>query len=129
MTQDELLLRCLQIVLISGFLSLAGWVAVYTKLAPWWRNPIGRTLVTKTTLIAVMFIPSILALFFHFSRQGSRVAAWVDIALIGAVTPVMVWRTVVWLRLYKAGIVPRDGGEPTPAAEQVKAEETQADAG
>lgn len=103
MTQDTMLLLLLKIVLISGFCSLVAWVAIYTKLAAWWRNPIGRTLVAKTSLIAAMFVPSILGLFFHLSATTSRLAGWVDVVLIGAVTPVMCWRTIVWLRLGRAG--------------------------
>jgi hypothetical protein len=118
-----LLIHCLQVVLICGFCSLVGWVAVYTKLAPWWRNPVGQTLVIKTALIALMFIPSILSLFFHLSAATSKLMGWVDVALIGAVTPVMLWRIAVWMQLHKAGGLPRDGGEQAPVAEPAKAEE------
>jgi hypothetical protein len=71
---------------------------VYTRLAKWWHNAIGRTLVVKTLLIAGLFVPTGLSLFFHFNRLTSFVAGWVDVTLIGAVTPVMIWRTVVWLK-------------------------------
>jgi hypothetical protein len=108
-SSESLIILALKIVLISGFCSLLAWVAVYTRLAAWWHNPIGRTLVTKTLLIAGMFIPSILGLFFHLSRQDSLIAGWVDVGLIGAVTPVMLWRIAVWLRLGRAGRLPRDG--------------------
>jgi hypothetical protein len=98
----------LKIVLISGFVSLITWVAVYTRLAAWWRNPIGRTLVAKTLLIAGMFVPSILSLFFRLNRQDSLIAGWVDVGLIGAVTPVMLWRTIVWLHLDRTDRLPRN---------------------
>jgi hypothetical protein len=98
----------LKIVLISGFASLVTWVAVYTRLAAWWRNPIGRTLVAKTLLIAGMFVPSILSLFFRLNKQDSLIAGWVDVGLIGAVTPVMLWRTAVWLHLNRTDRLPRD---------------------
>ena len=98
----------LKVVLISGFCSLITWIAVYTRLAAWWRSPIGRTLVAKTLLIAGMFVPSILSLFFRLSKQDSLIAGWVDVGLIGAVTPVMLWRTAVWLRLGRAGRLPRN---------------------
>lgn len=109
MTQDSLIILFLKIVLISGFCSLVTWVAVYTKLAPWWRNPVGRTLVTKTLLLAALFIPSSLNLFLHLSRRDSRLVGWIDVALIGLVTPVMLWRVAVWIRLDRAGRLPRNG--------------------
>jgi hypothetical protein len=109
MDQEQLIILALKVVLISGFVSLAGWIALYSVLASWWRNPIGRTLVSKTALIAALFIPSILGLFFHLSRMTSLVVGWVDVGLIGLVTPVMWWRCAVWIRLHKAGRLPRDG--------------------
>ena len=101
MSQDQWIVLLLRVFLISGFASLVAWIALYTKLARWWRNPIGRTLVIKTALIAVLFIPSILSLFFKMNRLTSHIAAWVDVVAIGAVTPVMLWRSAVWLRIYK----------------------------
>lgn len=102
MTQTQLVVLALKVVLIGGVLSCATWIAVYTKMAPWWRNPIGRTLVIKTSLIMLLFVPSILSLFFHFTRVTSWVAAWLDVAVIGAITPVMIWRTFVWRKVVAA---------------------------
>lgn len=101
MMQDHLILLLLKAGLISGFTSLMTWVAVYTWLTRGgaWRNPVGQTLVIKTLLIAALFVPQILSLFFHLNRFDSRMAAWADVTLIGLVTPVMIWRTVVWVRL------------------------------
>jgi len=109
-SQAGWLVLCLKVALIAGFISLAGWVVLYSILADWWLSPIGRTLVVKTTLIALLFIPTTLALFFHLSRLDSWVAGWVQVALIGLVTPTMLWRCGVWLRLHRAGRLPRDGG-------------------
>lgn len=100
MTQAQWAVLLLKIFLISGFCSLTAWVAVYTKLAHWWADPIGRTLVAKTCLIALLFVPATLSLFF---TVPPLVIAWVDTVLIGLVTPVMVWRTVVWLRISRFG--------------------------
>jgi len=111
MTQADWLILTLKVALISGFVSLAGWIVLYSVLAAWWRHPIGRTLVTKTALIAALFIPSILSLFFKLSRMDSYTVGWIDTGLIGLVTPVMVWRSVVWWRLHRAGKLPRDGGD------------------
>lgn len=108
-----LITLALKIVLISGFCSLITWVAVYTRMAAWWRNPVGRTLVTKTLLIAAMFVPSILGLFFHLSLADSYLVGWVDVGLIGAVTPVMCWRTIVWIKLGRVGQLPHNGQPPS----------------
>ncbi|HZR50125.1 MAG TPA: hypothetical protein VFB06_11455 [Streptosporangiaceae bacterium] len=109
MTQAQWLVLLLKVFLISGFVTLAGWIALYSVLAPWWRNPVGRTLVAKTALIAALFIPTGLSLFFGFSRLDSYVAAWIQVSLIGLVTPVMIWRSAVWLKLHRAGRLPSNG--------------------
>ncbi len=109
MTQMQLIVLFLKIDLICGFASLTGWIVLYSLLAKWWRNPVGRTLVAKTALVAAMFVPSILASFFRLSRHDSLIAGWVDVTLIGLVSPVMWWRSVVWVKLHRAGRLPRDG--------------------
>jgi hypothetical protein len=59
--------------------------------------------VIEAALVAVLFVPQILGLFFDMTRLDSRIAAWSDVVLIGLVTPVMCWRLLVWLSLDKAG--------------------------
>jgi hypothetical protein len=99
-SQEQLIILCLRIVVGAGILSVLAFVVQYTRLAPWWRNEIGRTLVVKDILLILLLIPSLLSLFFRFSRLTSHVAAWTDIALIGALTPVMLWRIRVWHRVH-----------------------------
>jgi hypothetical protein len=109
MTQEQLIIVLLKIGLIAGLISLIAWVGVYSRLAKWWRSPIGRTIVIETLLIALLFVPQILSLFLNLTRLDSRVAAWADVALIAAVTPVMLWRAAIWLRLGRTGRLPRSG--------------------
>lgn len=109
MTQASWMILVLKVGLISGFVSLTGWVVLYSALAAWWRNPIGRTLVAKTVLIALLFIPTAMSLFFNLNRLDSYIAGWADAALIGLVTPVMLWRSLLWWRLHQAGRLPRNG--------------------
>jgi len=109
-TQDDWLVLALKIALISGFCSLAAWIAVYSALAAWWTNAIGRTLVTKTVLIALLFVPTTLSLFFNLNRLDSLIVGWIDAGLIALVSPVMWWRSAVWVKESRKG---RSGdGEP-----------------
>lgn len=89
----------LKVAVISGLCSLVLWMIVYTVLAPWWRNIIGRTLIAKSLLVAGLLIPAGLTL--YFPDLNRTVITWVDLILIGLITPIMIWRTVVWLKLYK----------------------------
>jgi hypothetical protein len=104
-TQDEWLILAFKIVTIAGFLSLTAWIVLYTRLAKWWRNPIGQTLVAKTTLIALLLVPTTLSLFFDLNRATSHLVGWIDVVLIGLITPVMIWRSVVWLHIHRDGSV------------------------
>lgn len=103
MSQDQWIILALRVVVVAAFVSLVAWIVVYTRLAPWWKNPIGQTLVVKTTLIALLLVPSALSLFFHFNRLTSHLAAWIDVGLIGLITPVMWWRIHVWRSFHKNG--------------------------
>ena len=103
MTQDQVIILLFKIFLIAGACSIACWVAVYTHLQRWWADQIGITLVVKSLLLLGLLLISILSLFFHLSIRSSRVAGWGDLALIFLVTPVMLWRTWVWLRRSKPG--------------------------
>jgi hypothetical protein len=97
-SQQQAIILAFKIAVIAGFLSLVGWVVVYTRLAKWWKNSIGRTLVAKTLLLAALLVPTALSLFFKFNRLTSYVAGWVDVSLIGLISPVMIWRSVVWIK-------------------------------
>jgi len=110
MSQDQAITLAFKVALICGSCSLVFWIALYTALARWWLNPIGRSLVRLAALTAALYIPTVLSLFFHLNRLDSRIVGWVDVGLIALVTPEMLWRSVVWWRLHKAGKLPRDGG-------------------
>lgn len=119
MTQAEWALLTYRIVTIAAFCSLAAWIVVYSRVAAWWRNPVGQALVAKTAIIALLLIPTILSLFFHFSPATSWAAGWIDAALIGAITPVMLWRCRVWVRLSHDGTTGQlPAGDPEPGKDQ-----------
>lgn len=102
MTQAGLVVLLLKIALISAVCSLVLWVAVYHRLTHGgvWRDHLGQTLIAKSLLLAGVLMVTALSLFFNFNRQDSRVSGWLDVVLIGAITPVMIWRTRVWLHVY-----------------------------
>lgn len=114
MTQASWIILALKVACVTGVLSLTGWVVQYHLYThgKWRKNPIGRTLVTKTLLIAALLVPTALSLFFHFNRLTSYAAGWIDAVLIFLITPVMLWRMAVWHRLHKEGRDGTGGGEP-----------------
>ena len=98
MTQDQILLLLLKFGLISGVASLLLWIIVYTRLQPWWHDQIGITLVAKSSIVIGQLIFLALALFFHLNRFDNRVVGWAYTIFTLAITPIMIWRTIVWIR-------------------------------
>lgn len=107
----QVIVLLLKVFLISGFAALAGWVGLYTWLTRGaaWRNPVGQTLVIKSLLVACTFLVIALGAFFPWFGRHPFVTGWIDVGLIGGVTPVMCWRCWVWWRLHKLGRLPQDG--------------------
>jgi hypothetical protein len=119
-SQSQWLTLALKVALIAGFCSLTGWTVLYTVYADWWKNAVGRTLVAKTILIALLFVPTALGLFFQLNRADSYLVGWIDASLIGLVTPTMLWRSAVWVRLHRAGQLARNGGGGKSGAAQTE---------
>jgi hypothetical protein len=113
LSQTQAIVLLLKIGLIAGLASIVAWIAVYHALTGggWRKNPIGLTLVAEAALVALLFVPQILSLFFHLNRLDSRIAAWSDVVLIGLVAPVMLWRLITWIRLDRAGRLGHNGND------------------
>jgi hypothetical protein len=103
MSQEDAIILAFKVVEVASVVSIVAFVAYYTKVAPWWRDPIGRTIVIKDLALILVLIPSILSIFLHFSRLSSYVAAWFDVASFALVPVIMCWRIVVWRKIHKAG--------------------------
>ena len=101
MSQEQLIILCLKIGLVAGFISLVAWVLLYSRLTrrAAWTDPIGQTLIIEALLLAGLFLPTALNLFFHLNLFDSHLVAWTDAALIGLVTPVMLWRCQVFIAI------------------------------
>lgn len=100
MSQDQAVLLLFKVMLIADVTAVVLFVAVYSYLSPWRRNPIGKTLVYLDILLALAVTPSLLSLFFHFSRLTSHVAAWVDVGLFALIALALLARIPLWVRLH-----------------------------
>jgi hypothetical protein len=116
MTQDALLILLFRIVIIADLIAVAAFVLTYTVLAAWWRDIIGRTIVTKDILLGLALIPTLLGLFFHFNDTTSRLSAWIDVVLFAGIAATMAWRCVIWTKIHRAERnkreITRDPGRP-----------------
>ena len=111
MSQAQWLVLALKVALIAGFISLLAWVILYSVLSDWWTSPIGRTLVAKTTLIACTFLVIVMPTFFPWFTRHPLVTGWIDFTLIALVSPTMWWRSLVWVKLHRAGKLHQDGSD------------------
>lgn len=99
----QLLLLLFKVVIIADLVTIVAFIWDYTRLTRWeaWRDEIGRTILWKDVLLGAALTPSILSLFFRFSRLTSEVAAWVDVALFAGIAGAMVWRIFVFERFHR----------------------------
>ena len=98
-----MLLLLFKVALVADLVTLAVFVADYTRLTRGgaWKDPVGQTIVLKSALLALAILPSVLSLFFRFSRLTSHIAGWFDVAAFGAIAVVMAWRTVTFERIHR----------------------------
>ena len=113
MSQDDALIWLFKIVLIADVVSVAWFIALYWRLSrgAMWRNEIGRTIAVKDILLILALIPSILSLFFKFSRLTSHVAAWFDVAVFGLIAVAMCWRSRVWRSIHNRKAEDQESGD------------------
>jgi hypothetical protein len=102
-TSPALLILLTKIALIADMIAITGFVADYSRLARWWKNPIGRTIVLKDLFLLGVISLIVLSVFFHFSRLTSEVASWIQISLLGGMALAMAWRILVFERIHRNG--------------------------
>jgi hypothetical protein len=102
-TQDQVVALAYKAAEVVSVSAIAAFIVCYTMWASWWRDPIGRTIVIKDVLLLVAFVPPILSMFLHFNRFTSFIAAWVDIAMVGLIGLVMIWRIYAFWKIHKSG--------------------------
>lgn len=109
MSQDQAIILGFKVTEVASLVTIVAFVAYYTWLVPWWKNPIGRTIVVKDLALILVLLPSVLSIFFHFNRLTSYVAAWCDVGSFALVPVIMVWRIFVWRKLARLGLLSRNG--------------------
>lgn len=89
---------------VAVLIALAGclaWIWEYT-VNQGWRNPMGRTLLSKTSLLTGLLALSAVSLLISLSRLWQEVFAWAGLAMLAMIGPVMAWRMIVFRRVSRA---------------------------
>ena len=113
MSQEQLIILLFKITLIADEAAIVAFIVIYTLFAKWWKNIIGRSIVLLDGLLGLAFLPSIISFFFHFSRLTSRIAGWVDLGIFALIAGVMIWRSVIWIRIHRKSGEVDDGYRQT----------------
>src|SRR6185312_15046768 len=99
---EQAIVLAFKVVEVASVVTIATFIACYSRWARWHSNPIGRTIVYKDIALILILIPSILSIFINFNRLTSHIAAWFDVASFGLVPVIMVWRTLVFRKIHQA---------------------------
>lgn len=87
------------------------FVLQYTLAAPWWRDPVGRTVVAKDIALLFLLIPACILLVWPHALDIWAAAA-LELASLGGVAVVMVWRCIVWWKINPPWPFPHRNGQP-----------------
>jgi len=100
-TPSPVLVLLLKIFLCTSLSGLAFWIVDYS-LHRGWSNALGRTLLVKSFLLLGLLGLSALSVFLNLNRNTSIAVAWLQVALLALIGPVMVWRSLVFRRVARA---------------------------
>jgi hypothetical protein len=84
----------------AAWYAAALFIAVYTALAPWWRNPLGRTMVALDGAIVLTLGPHMLRLWFGLN-EASAAYAWFELGAFLIVPLAILWRVWVLVRIHR----------------------------
>lgn len=76
------------------------FTAQWTFSSPWWRDPVGRTVVAKDVALLVLLVPACCILVDPHLVTPLQWAV-IGTASTGGIFVVMAWRCVVWWRIRK----------------------------
>lgn len=83
----------------TAFTICAAWIIQYSTYRHWWKDPIGRTFVWMTSLMALAFAGAT-ADIKEITWDWWRPPDWLLVALLTVVNMVMLARVCLWAREY-----------------------------
>jgi hypothetical protein len=98
----------------AAAISVILFVVQYTLSSPWWRDPVGRTVVLKDLAVLVLLLQiCLLFLWPHLLTMTGELV--LDLGSLVGVTLVMLWRMAVWYRIKPPTVLRRlPPGEAPP---------------
>ena len=87
------------IVTVVAFCTTVGFIVLYSVVARWWENTLGRCIVALDGSVALTLLPAVLHHAFGWSVAASPFFAWFSLVSFAAVPLVVAWRAVILLRI------------------------------
>lgn len=100
MTYPAYILDLLKAGVVSAAAAIVLFIVQYTVSAPWWLDPVGRTVVAKDAALLVLVGPNCLSIFWP-SLVSPMIIAWADISSLFLVAGLLAWRCIVWYRIQR----------------------------
>lgn len=95
MVPNHLMAFLLKLFTCTSLVGSLAWIVDYSR-DKWWRNVVGKNLVTKTIIICLLLGIALAFDFFTLSALAREILLWCYIVLLGCIGPVMVWRMWVF---------------------------------
>lgn len=95
--------------LLAMAIVLVACIVQYTLYQPWWKDPVGLTVVLLEAMMLIQILPQMYGDFFVKDTQGLIELAWSAIIIAEGVTLALGLRFVTWWRIQRgtphAGLV------------------------
>jgi hypothetical protein len=99
-TYPAYILDLLKAGVVSAAAAIVLFIVQYTVSAPWWLDPVGRTVVAKDAALLVLVGPNCLSILWP-SLVSPMFIAWADISSLFLVAGLLAWRCIVWYRIQR----------------------------
>lgn len=86
------------VVIVTGTIALAVFIAAYATLAPWFRSPAGRALMVMSSGFFLVLLALMLRHPFNLSTSNSPAFSWFQIVAITIAVVGIGWITRVLLK-------------------------------
>jgi len=102
-----------KVAVLCAFFASIVFMTGYTILAPWWRHPVGRAIVSLDFALSAALTPSVLRLLFGVNIQTLWFAWYYGLALL-SVAAITLWRLWVIFAVQRDALAPRHPPQPEP---------------
>lgn len=78
------------------------FIAAISTFWPWWRSQLGWTITAKTLALVIAVTPAMLEYWFGPTvYKDAPWLAWVTVAALACVPPVLAWRAIILWRIQR----------------------------